>query len=160
MAKSEFFENWLKTHSKNGYEDYVQIFPIKDLSTSCIGFHIPYKISDSYRHIDSFTVHGILCSEYVFSERRWEYYADIDYNTKTNEARLVDNFVKENVRRIGLGSLGLTYIKQFLKTIGCREISGVKHPIPNSHEEMAKLTAFYQKNGFENLASNGILYRF
>ena len=75
-------------------------------------------------------------------------------------ANLVDNRVDKDKHRQGIGSLGLTYIKNILQDFGCKELSGHKNPIPNTPEEMAKLTAFYAKNGFGNLPGDNILYKF
>lgn len=160
MNNFDRFEKWLLSHTKAGYEAYIQICPLKN-STRYIGFHIPYAPVDRYNGKKSIVIHGILCDEYgSFSDRGWTYYADITYCPTTNVANLVDNRVDKDKHRQGIGSLGLTYIKNILQDFGCKELSGHKNPIPNTPEEMAKLTAFYVKNGFENLPGDNILYKF
>lgn len=52
------------------------------------------------------------------------------------------------MRNKGVGSIGMDCIKQFADKLGCIKIIGIKQPIPNTHEEMDKLTKFYAKNCF------------
>lgn len=108
----------------------------------------------------SFTVHGIVYSEFGFSLRGYDYYADFNFYIDTKTAYLGDNVLDPYYRNRGIGSLGLDYIKSFLRALDCKTLTGIKHPIPNTSDEMAKLTAFYKKNGFQQLEDNKIAFYF
>lgn len=86
------------------------------------------------------------------------YDAEVNINYDTGVAILTDNVVDEKSRGKGIGSLGMTYIKDFCKAEKCICIDGFKRPVPNTEEEMIKLTHFYIKNGFEQLQNNEIRY--
>lgn len=162
MDNLECFHVWLLQHTKEGYQSHVQIKKLaKATYYAYAGFYIPYASVDEYRKRTSMTIRGVLCDERgVFSNRGWDYFADIDYFSDTKKPKLVDNQVDPCVRRQGIGSLGLTYVKDVLQNFGCKELSGHKNPIPNTAEEMKILTLFYENNGFLNLPENKILYKF
>ena len=159
MQNSDNFLAWIRSHSVNGYENAAQIVDVPN-SKYKIGFYIYSEIANNQRRLTSFTVHGLVYSEFGFSYRGYEYYADFCFYSETKTAYLGDNTLDPYYRNRGIGSLGLDYIKSFLRALGCTTLTGTKHPIPNTPDEMAKLTAFYEKNGFQQLADNKIIFHF
>lgn len=159
MKKPSEFAKWIQKHSIDGYSYLANIMPVAGTSYM-VGFFICEKLSDKWRQVDSFTIRGFICSDIGFSDDGRVYVAYVNFSYADSMARLDDNVVDPYYRNRGIGSLGLDYIKSFLRALGCTTLTGTKHPIPNTPDEMAKLTAFYEKNGFQQLADNKIIFHF
>ena len=151
------FENWLKVRSSNKYSNYYKIVNYSE--DNRLGFFIQYAINDIYSNIVRYTIKAaISCHGNIPDYNTTIYYAEIDIDYDTMEATLVDNVVKPGYQNCGIGSRGLDYIKDFCKSQGCKCITGKKQPVPNTEEELAKLTHFYDKNGFEQFPDNKIKF--
>lgn len=126
------FENWIESHSNKEFVEFHRILDIEksDKYDKKIGFYISSTI----------------------------YEAEIRIDYDNGAAWLSDNTVKENFQNQGIGSLGLNYIKDFCKSQGCKCITGKKQPVPNTKEELDKLTHFYDKNRFEQFSNNQIKF--
>ena len=141
------------------YKNLAKIALI-DGTNYMIGFFIFEKLSNDWRKIDTFHIRGFVCSDIGFSDDGQAYVAYVNFSYDNKIAYLEDNIVDPYYRNRGIGSLGLDYIKSFLRTLDCKTLTGIKHPIPNTPDEMAKLTAFYKKNGFQQLEDNKIAFYF
>ncbi len=88
------------------------------------------------------------------------YYAYLHHYETSNTLDIVDNYVMyPEMKGKGIGSIGMDCIKQLASKLNCIKIIGAKRPVPNTKEEMDKLTRFYAKNGFtQSDASNKILF--
>lgn len=77
------------------------------------------------------------------------YYAYLHHCTTNKTLDIIDNYVLHpEMKRKGIGSIGMSCIKQLADKLSCTQITGTKRPVPNTQEEMDKLTRFYAKNGF------------
>lgn len=155
------FNEWVKRQSKEGFVDFGRIVDHPKNTNEKIGFFVKFALSDRYSDVIRYTIKaGISYNDEIPNCNFTIYDTSVNINYSTKKAILLDNVVLLQYRGQGIGSLGLDYIKYFCKTQKCICISGHKNPIPNTPEEMAKLTAFYAKNGFENLPGDNILYKF
>lgn len=138
-TQSEIFSIVILNLSKDiNYKDY-----------QCIIFTIEITCRNEYR------IRG-----YLTPSGNQEYFADLTYHKDDEWLEIVDNYVKQpKMRHKGIGSIGMSCIKQLADKLNCTQIAGTKRPVPNTQEEMDKLTRFYAKNGFiQSGASNKILF--
>lgn len=159
MQNTTKFEEWLRNHSAKGQENEIRIVEL-NRTEFLLGFYITSKPECDFRSDMKLIVKGVLCLPGHIPSHLKDYYAELSFNTVSKKAFLYDNYVSDNCLRLGIGSAGLTYIKDTLRKMDCKSISGVKQTSGNTKEELAVLTSFYAKNGFQNLENNRILFEF
>ena len=151
------FRTWLQKQAFPRYQDYIHIyrFSPKDL----IGFYVANVLENSYRQITELMIRGVLLYDGRLPRpNSFLYRAEIVLHFLEKKAILEDNVVSPGFRRQGIGSQGLDFIKYLVVSSSpCTILAGVKHPIPNTLDEMNKLTEFYQHNGFRNMADDVIV---
>lgn len=151
------FENWLQIHSNIKYANLYKIVNFED--NKKLGFFIQYATKSSYSNTVRYTIKAaVSCYGQNPNCNTTIYYAYIDIDYDTGKVILIDNVVNPGYRNHGIGSRGLDYIKDFCKSQGCKCITGKKQPVPNTEEELTKLTHFYDKNGFEQFPDNKIKF--
>lgn len=124
-----------------------------------IGFYISYVLRDRYSNKVRYVINAAISqNDQLPNCNSTIYEAEIRIDYDNGAAWLSDNTVKENFQNQGIGSLGLNYIKDFCKSQGCKCITGKKQPVPNTKEELDKLTHFYDKNRFEQFSNNQIKF--
>jgi len=158
METKEKFEDWIKQQSDCKFIHSYQIIAYSP--DEKLGFFIKQAINDGRGSV-KYIIAGAI-SDYGRLPRHNStiYDAEISINYNTNHAILRENVVDPQHRGQGIGSLGLTYIKDFCESQNCAIITGFKHPVPNTQEEMDKLTRFYTKNEFEQCPNNKVQYCF
>lgn len=68
----------------------------------------------------------------------------------TNELELIDNRIpRKDLRREGIGSAGMSIIKELAKHLHCTLITGQKEAEEDTPKSLAELTAFYDAHGFD-----------
>ena len=155
------FENWIESHSNKEFAEFCRILDIEKFGKydKKIGFYISHVLRDKYSNKVRYVINAAIsqndqlpnCNSAIYEAE-----ISIDYDDGT--AWLTDNTVKEDFQNQGIGSRGLDYIKDFCKSQGCKCITGKKQPVPNTAEELAKLTHFYDTNGFEQFPDNKIKF--
>lgn len=142
---TKFFD-WINMEcSRNNY----RFCGIEKIPNDYIAFLIT-KYSQYCDTID-FNIRGYFCFHHV---RRGilfnEYFADLTFEITDNRLLICDNYIKDPQNRgKGIGSFGLTYIKNIASILKCKEIYG-KAQLPDSSDEkgLERLLTFYKKNGF------------
>lgn len=151
------FRTWLQKQAFPGYQDYIHIyrFSPKDF----VGFYVANALENSYRQTTELMIRGVLLYDGILPRpNSFLYRAEIALHFSEKKAILEDNVVSPGFRRQGIGSQGLDFIKQLVVSSSpCTILAGVKHPIPNTQDEMDKLTEFYRHNGFHNISDNVIV---
>lgn len=125
-----------------------------------IGFVISSSVNDLADGSYLFAIRGYLSPSPCFG--RPDYFAQVTQSIHglgsdvKNTLVLTENRVNTEIRRKGVGSAGLTMIKELAKHLRCSEVTGTKRVETfkfETEEEVAEeyehLTAFYAANGFE-----------
>lgn len=155
------FENWIESHSNKEFVEFHRILDIEksDKYDKKIGFYVSYVLRDRYSNKVRYVINAAISqNDQLPNCNSTIYEAEIRIDYDNGAAWLSDNTVKENFQNQGIGSLGLDYIKDFCKSQGCKCITGKKQPVPNTKEELDKLTHFYDKNRFEQFSNNQIKF--
>ena len=154
--------DWVKQHSAKDYKEFYRVlnYPgYTDEEDYQLIFYISEMKHGAYSNSARCRINAIESNRNQIPFHNSTIYdAEVNINYDTGVAILTDNVVDEKSRGKGIGSLGMTYIKDFCKAEKCICIDGFKRPVPNTEEEMIKLTHFYIKNGFEQLQNNEIRY--
>lgn len=142
METKEKFEDWIKQQSDCKFIHSYQIIAYSP--DEKLGFFIKQAINDGRGSVKYIIAGAISDYGRLPCHNSTIYDAEISINYNTNHAILRENVVDPQHRGQGISSLGLTYI----------------NPVPNTQEEMDKLTRFYTKNEFEQCPNNKVQYRF
>lgn len=149
-------EKFIAWMNKEATEKQCQICGIKKInfkhSRNCyIGFFLSSKLEIIPKREYSYTVYGVLSNDpkhsKIYKASLNQHLSEYPLNIE-NYLEIGDHCVEDIVQRRGIGSSGLTTIKELAKHLHCSYISGKKYPLRDTKEEMAKLTAYYKKNGF------------
>lgn len=123
-----------------------------DNQLSCyIGFVMHNRLELTSQFTYKYSIMGYLSTDMNQSHAAYnaDVYQRVSNLVETNTMHIEDNQVLcEDIKRKGVGSAGLTILKDLAKRLHCTQIDGTKVAKPDTPAERAKLTAFYAKNGF------------
>lgn len=149
MYSIQNFAKWLNGRGVNGFEKFSKVIQIPN--GEYVGFYIANVSSSAIGTTTFYKILGVWSMEGALPRRNNSSSISIDISvSKDGRVELVDITVDEERRHIGLGSAGLSYLKEFLSFTadGYTKIYGHMCPDKKTPEGYAKLAAFYRKNNF------------